>query len=62
MKTALIILAIASLVGCAIPPDSELNPLYPPGYREPTAAELHRRNVREITGNPTIGLWDELHE
>jgi len=39
------------LIGCGpISPDSP-NPLDSPDTRQPTAAEYHRENIREITGN-----------
>jgi len=45
---------VATFLSCApkaYPPDVP-NPLDEPGYRQPTAAELHLKNLRIITNDP----------
>ena len=43
------LIAIASLMSCAIPPDSQFNPLDQPGHQQPTVEELHAENITAIT-------------
>ena len=54
MKTllSLAILALASCAPKAFPVGSP-DPRNAPGTADPTAAELHAKNIAAITGNPT---------
>lgn len=55
MKTTLVLIALVlcSCIPAAYPVDAP-NPLDEPGSRQPTQAELHRKNLRAITFNPTF--------
>ena len=48
------LIAVAVITGCATAPLPGPNPLDEPGESEATVSDLHRGNIREITGNPTL--------
>ena len=53
MKT-LLSLALLAIASCAPAPSwTAFNPLDEPGESQPTAAELHAKNLANITGNPS---------
>ena len=54
MKT-LLLLAIATLASCALPPIEDANPLDRPQDTK-TVRELHAENIQAITSNPGYRL------
>jgi len=56
MKT-LLLLAIASLVSCALPPIEDANPLDRPQDTK-TVRDLHAENMEAITSNPGYRLTE----
>lgn len=55
VQSAAMLAAILWATSCAPKafPVGSPNPLDTPGETEPTAAELHAKNIAAITGNPT---------
>lgn len=56
LALAAALLPLAGLNSCTAPrayPPGTPDPLDQPGTPEPTAAELHAKNIAAITGNPT---------
>lgn len=52
----MLLLVVIAISSCATQPLGDPNPLNEPGYTEPTAQELHMKNVQIITGNPAYDL------